>query len=158
MRMRRILAVLAVVFLVVGVMATASTAWGQGGGHEFEVTVHVNPDAEVIYDWGWTMNEELTTTDGEHLGWSQAACFNLSGDPEIIEEVVCTFGMRFPDGDITVGGALSIAEWFEGDTVVPVTGGTGMFRHITGEVAIIPADDFETSTLVFRVKRAGVRY
>ena len=54
--------------------------------------------------------------------------------------------------DITVNGALNINEWIEGETVVPVTGGTGAFHNISGEVAIIPAEDSSYSTLVFQVK------
>ena len=113
---------------------------------------------EVYYDWGWTLFEEITTTDGEHLGWSGGPCFNLSGDPEVFEHLVCDFGMAFPDGDITVNGAISLDEWSEGETVMAVTGGTGAFRHISGEVAIIPEADFSYSTLVFNVKNAGARY
>jgi len=159
MRIRRVLIVLvAVVCLLVGVMAAASAARGNNGGHQFEVLVIPNADTEVYYDWGWTLFEELTTTDGEHLGWSGGPCFNLSGDLEVLENFVCDFGMAFPDGDITVNGAISLAEWSEGETIMAVTGGTGAFRHISGEVAIIPAEDFSYSTLVFKVKNAGVRY
>ncbi len=159
MRMRRILTVLvAVVCLLVGVMAATSAARGSKSANRFDVKVFVNVDTEVYYDWGFTLFEELTTTEGEHLGWSEGVCFNLSGDPEIFEDLVCDFGMRFPDGDITVSGAINLNEFTEGDTVVPVTGGTGKFRHISGEVSIIPAEDLSYSTVVFRVKHARASY
>jgi hypothetical protein len=66
--------------------------------------------------------------------------------------------MRFPDGDITVNGALNINERIEGETVVSVTGRTGAFSNISGEVAIIPADDWSYSTLVFDVKHGKTSY
>ena len=159
MRMRRILMFSVAVCLFVGVMATASTARGSGGANEFEVKVIPNLDTEVYYDWGWTLYEELTTTEGEHLGWSGGPCFNLN--PELGDEstdFVCDFGMSFPDGDITVNGAIGIIDWIEGETVMAVTGGTGKFRHISGEVAIVPAEDFSYSTLIFRVKHAKASY
>ena len=156
MRMRRILTVLAVACLLLGVMASASAAKGNSDVNQWEVIVIANPETEVYYDWGWTLYEELTTTDGEHLGWSQGPCFNLN--PEIGENFVCNFGMRFPDGDITVNGAMSISEYVEGETVAPVTGGTGAFSNISGEVAIIPADDWSYSTLVFDVKHGKASY
>ena len=158
MRMRRILTVLAVVCLIVGVMATAGSARGRHNQNHWEVIVLPNPEAEVNYDWGWTLYEELTTTDGEHLGWSGGPCFNLNTNPQVFEDFVCTFGMRFPDGDITVNGALNFDEYVVGETLVSVTGGTGAFRNITGEVAIIPADDFSYSTLVFNVKQGKASY
>ncbi len=157
MRMRRILTVLVVVLLLVGVLASTGTARQRGWG-TFEVKVIPNVETEVIYDWGWTMLEELTSMDGEHLGHSGGVCFNLSGDPEVFEEFVCDFGMRFPHGDITVNGAINMNEWLEGDTVMPVTGGTGKFRHIRGQVSIIPAEDFSYSTLVFKVRGTWIRY
>ena len=159
MRMRRVLIVLvAVVCLLVGVMAATSAARGNNGGHQFEVLVIPNLDTEVYYDWGWTLFEEITTTDGEHLGWSGGPCFNLSGDPEVFEHFVCDFGMQFPDGSITVNGDINMDEYIAGDGVMAVTGGTGAFRHISGEVAIIPEADFSYSTLVYSVKNAGARY
>ena len=156
MRMRRILTVLAVACLLVGVMATTSAARGNNDVNRWEVLVLVNPETEVYYDWGFTLYEELTTLDGEHLGWSQGPCFIL--DPDIGENFVCDFGMRFPDGDITVNGALSISEYFEGETVVPVTGGTGAFRNVSGEVAIIPDESLNHSTLVFELKNGKASY
>lgn len=167
MRMRRILTFLVAVCLFVGAMATASIARGtdavayraSGGVTEFEVLVIPNLDAEVYYDWGWTLYEELTTTDGEPLGWSGGPCFNLNpGLGEESMDFVCDFGMRFPDGDITVNGAISLADYPEGETAMAVTGGTGKFRHISGEVAIIPEEDFSYSTLIFRVKHAKATY
>ncbi len=158
MRMRRILTVLAVACLLVGVMATTSTARGNSDVTRFEVIVLPNLDTEVYYDWGWTLYEELTTTDGEHLGWSGGPCFNLSGNPEVFEDLVCSFAMRLPDGDIIVNGAANMDEFAEGETVMAVTGGTGKFRNISGEVAIIPAEDFSYSTLVFNVKHAKASY
>lgn len=156
MRMRRILTVLAVACLFVGVMATTSAARGNNDVNRWEVIVLPNLDTEVYYDWGWTLYEELTTIDGEHLGWSQGPCFNLNTD--IGEDFVCNFGMRFPDGDITVNGAISISEYIAGEAVMPVTGGTGKFRNISGEVAIIPQEDLSYSTLVFQVKNAKASY
>lgn len=156
MRMRRILTVLTVACLLVGVMATTSAARGNNDVNRWEVLVIPNLETEVYYDWGWTLYEELTTLDGEHLGWSGGPCFNLN--PDIGEDFVCNLGMRFPDGDITVNGALNINEWIEGETVVSVTGGTGAFSNISGEVAIIPADDWSYSTLVFDVKHGKASY
>ena len=124
--------------------------------NRWEVLVLVNPDTEVYYDWGFTLYEELTTLDGEHLGFSQGPCFIL--DPDIGEKFVCNFGMRFPDGDITVNGALNINEYLAGETLVPVTGGTGAFRNVSGEVAIIPDESFTYSTLVFEVKNGKASY
>jgi hypothetical protein len=147
MRMRRILTFLVGVGLFVAITAAASSAQGSGGATEFEVIVLPNLDTEVYYDWGWTLYEELTTTDGEHLGWSGGPCFNLNpalGDES--EDFVCDLGMRFPDGDITVNGPIGLDD------------GTGKFRHISGEVAIIPAEDFSYSTLIFRVKHAKAGY
>ena len=66
--------------------------------------------------------------------------------------------MRFPDGSITVNGDINMGEYLEGDAVMAVTGGTGAFRHISGEVALIPEADFSYSTLIFKVKNAGARY
>ena len=156
MRMRRILTVLAVACLLVGVMATTSAARGNNDVNRWEVLVLVNPETEVYYDWGFTLYEELTTLDGEHLGWSQGPCFIV--DPDIGENFVCDFGMRFPGGDITVNGAISINEYLEGETVVPVTGGTGAFRNVSGEVAIIPDESLTYSTLVFQLKNGKARY
>ena len=158
MRTRRILTVVAVALLLVGAVAATGVAGERSDGNDFEVLVVANPDAEVYYDWGWTLYEELTTTDGEHLGWSGGPCFNLSPDPEVFENFVCDLGMHFPDGTITVNGALNIDEWAVGETVAAVTGGTGAFRDISGEVAIIPSEDFTYSTLVFRVKHAKASY
>jgi hypothetical protein len=156
MRMRRILTVLAAACLLVGLMATTSAAKGNNDVNRWEVLVLVNPETEVYYDWGFTLYEELTTLDGEHLGWSQGPCFIV--DPDVGEEFVCDFGMRFPDGDITVNGAISFGEFLEGETVVPVTGGTGAFRNISGEVAIVPQGDFSYSKLVFDVKKGKASY
>ena len=159
MRMRRIPTFLVAVCLFVGVLATTGAAKGSGGANEFEVIVIPNLETEVYYDWGWTLYEELTTTDGEHLGWSGGPCFNLNPDlGDESTDFVCDFGMHFPDGAITVNGAISLTDWIDGETVMAVTGGTGKFRHVTGEVAIIPEDDFSYSTLVFRVQRAKARY
>lgn len=159
MRMRRILTFLVAVCLFVAITAAASTAQGSGGVTEFEVIVIPNLDTEVYYDWGWTLYEELTTADGEHLGWSGGPCFNLNpGLGDEFEDFVCDLGMRFPDGDITVNGPIGLDDWVAGETVMAVTGGTGKFRHISGEVAIIPAEDFSYSTLIFRVKHAKAGY
>jgi hypothetical protein len=158
MRMRRVLTVLlAAVCLVVGVMVATSSA-RSGGVNRFEVKVIPNLDTEVYYDWGWTLLEEITTTDGEHLGWSGGPCFNLSGDPEVFENFVCDLGMQFPDGTITVNGAINMDEYLEGDTVMAVTGGTGKFRNVSGQVAIIPQEDFSYSTLIFKLKNSRARY
>ena len=159
MRMRRILTVFVAVCLLVGVMATAGAARGSDGVTGFEVNVIVNPDTEVYYDWGFTLYEELRTTDGEHLGWSAGPCFNTNPDLGAESaEYVCDFGMQFPDGKITVNGAINMTEFFAGDTVVAVTGGTGKFTHVSGEMAIIPAEDFSHSRLVFEVKHAKAGY
>lgn len=160
----RIVTVLTVVCLLLGVMAagvmatTDQTSRANGGVTRFEVIVVANPETEVYYEWGWTLYEELTTTSGEHLGWSAGPCFNLSPDPEVLEDLVCDFGMRFPDGTITVNGAINLTEWAAGETVMAVTGGTGKFAHVSGEVAIIPAEDFSQGRLVFHLRNAKARY
>ena len=157
MRMRRILTVLAVACLLVGVMATTSAARGNNDVNRWEVLVLVNPETEVYYDWGFTLYEELTTLDGEHLGFSQGPCFIV--DPDVGENFVCDFGMRFPDGDITVNGAISLNDYLvEGESVVPVTGGTGAFSNVSGVATIIPAEDLSYSTLVFELKHSKASY
>lgn len=160
----RIVTVLTVVCLLLGVMVagvmatTDEAARANGGVTRFEVIVVANPETEAYYDWGWTLYEEIRTTDGEHLGLGGGPCFNLSPDSEILEDAVCDLGMRFPDGTITVNGAINLTEWAAGETVMAVTGGTGKFAHVSGEVAIIPAEDFTYSRVIFYLRNAKARY
>jgi hypothetical protein len=159
MRMRRILTVVVVVLVMVGGMAATGVAGNSDGGvNRWEVIVIGNLETERYYDWGWTLNEEVETTDGEHLGWSGGPCMQLSPDPEALDRFYCDLGMRLPDGDIIFGGPIDLNEWFEGETVFAVNGGTGKFRNISGEVRIIPAEDFSHSRLIFRVKNAKASY
>lgn len=158
MRMRRILTVMVAVLMLVGALAATGAARGRDGMTRFEVNVIGNVDTEIYYDWGWTLNEHVETTDGEFLGWSGGPCMNLSPDPDVLDRYTCDLGMRLPDGDIIFGGPLDLNEWTAGETVFAVTGGTGKFRHISGEVRLIPAEDFSYSRLIFRVKGACARY
>lgn len=157
MRMRRVSIVALLILAMLSVMAAAGAA-RDGSTGRFEVLVFANPDTELYYDWGWTLNEEVTTTDGEHLGWSIGPCMNTSPDPDVTDRYWCDLGMRLPDGDIIFGGPIDIDEWLDGETVFAVQGGTGKFRDISGEVQLIPSEDLTHSRLIFRVRGARAGY
>lgn len=158
MRMRRILIVVLVLGVMVGAMATASAANNRGGVNQFELIVIPNAETEVYYDWGWTLNETVASTEGEVLGWSGGPCMTLSADPEAFDRFYCDLGMRLPDGDIVFGGPIDLNEWLAGDTVFAVTGGTNKFRNVSGEVRIIPEEDLSSARMIFHLKNSRASY
>jgi hypothetical protein len=156
MRMRRILTVVLVLCVLVGVMAATGAATKEGGVNRFELRVIPNAETELFYDWGWTLNEEIATIEGELIGWNGGPCMQLSPDPDATDRFWCDFGMQLPDGTIIFGGPVSLDDYMEGKIVFAVTGGTGKFRNIHGEVRLVPEEDLSYATLIFRVKGAKI--
>jgi hypothetical protein len=160
--MRRIFTVVLLTLLVAGLIATAGAAYGVGGnkgGGGFEIIAIPQPEHDVYYDWGWTFQDAIETTAGEPIdGWDGGQCVNLDADPEAIDKYTCNLVFHLPDGDITAAGPFDINEYSAGRSVFAVTGGTGAFRNIRGEVEVLPAADWSRARVVFRVMGAAAGY
>ena len=161
MGMRRIFTVALLTLMVAGLIATAGAAYGTGDsrGGGFEIIAIPQLHEDVYYDWGWTFQDAIETTDGEPIdGWDGGRCVNLDSDPEAIDRYMCELVFRLPDGDITAAGPFDVNEFGNGGSVFAVTGGTGAFRNIRGDVTVMPAADFSSSRVVFRVMGAAAGY
>lgn len=159
MGMRRIFTVVLLTLMVAGLIATAGAAYGTGEtrGGGFEIIAVPQLEHDVYYDWGWTFQDAFETTDGEPIGWGGGQCVNLDADPEAIDSM-CHLVIRLVDGDITAAGPIDMNEFGDGGSVFAVTGGTGEFRNIRGEMKVMPSADWSTSRVVFRVMGAGAGY
>ncbi len=161
MSVRRTFTVALLTLMVAGLIATAGAAYGTGEnrGGGFEIIAIPQVEHDVYYEWGWTFQDRMETTDGVPIdGWDGGQCVNLDADPEALDKYMCHLVFRLPEGDITAAGPIGFDEFAAGDTVFAVTGGTESFRNIRGEVAVIPAADFSSSRVVFRVMGAAAGY
>ena len=157
MQYRRLVVLIVLVMVAGVVVATASVATAREGGPGFEV-VAIPVQGDVPIDQGWVLQDRMETTDGEVLGWDGGSCISVDPDPLVDDRYMCELVMHFPDGDIVAVGSFSIPEFIEGDTVFAVTGGSGAFRFVQGDVQVIPEEDFSSSRVIFRVTGNTVRY
>lgn len=136
--------------------AAYGTGESRGGG--FEIIAVPQADQDVDYDWGWPFQHAFETTDGEPIGSGGGQCVNLDADPEATDKYTCDLVFRLPEGNITAAGPIAFDEFYAGQTVFAVAGGTGSFRNIRGEVAVFPSADASHSRAVFRVMGAAAGY
>lgn len=142
--------------LVAGVMLTASIATANDRGGGFEIVVF--PVGDVPIDQGWVFQDRMETLDGEYLGWDGGPCVSVDADPAVDDRYMCEMVFDFPDGDIVAMGAFSLTEYIEGDAVFAVVGGSRAFRNVRGEVLVIPAEDFSSAQVIFRIIGNTVQY
>lgn len=156
MHHRRLLVMTVLVGLVAALLLVAGAASARDGKSGFEIVVY--PQGDVLIDQGWAFQDLMESLDGEALGWDGGTCVSVDPDPAVDDMYMCEMVFDFPDGDVVAAGAFSITEYIEGDSVFAVTGGSGAFRYVRGEVLVIPTADFSSAQVIFRVTGNTVRY
>ncbi len=156
--MRRAVVVAVLLTLVAGILITAGVAVARDGRTGFEIDVFPVLEADIPIDQGWVLQDRMESLEGEVLGWDGGTCVSVDPDPLVADRYMCELVFHFPHGDIVAAGAFSIPEWLAGDTVFAVTGGSGAFRFVRGDVQVIPTPDLSSSRVVFRVTGNHVSY
>lgn len=153
----RLFAVLLTLTLL-GTSTLAGVASGasQGSG-TFTLVAIVDTEFEPI-DRGFTWTDRLETTDGVAVdGWDGGRCMSLVADTEVANRYMCEMVVQLPEGDIVTAGAFDLGAGE--DIVFAVTGGSGSFRNVRGEVEVKPVPDTDDRAFViFRLRGASVRY
>ena len=156
MRLRKTLLVVVLLAMVGGLLATTGIAFGGSERSEFAVVAVIQPEHDVLTERGWTFQDALETVHGDPIdGWDGGRCTNLDADDEATDKYMCELVFDLPRGTITAEGPFDINEWIGGESIFAVTGGTGAYRHIRGEVSVQPEPNLTYSLVVFRVTGAG---
>lgn len=160
---RRILAASAVTILGMAAVAGVSVASGDGdhgNGHGSSRTIvvieHATTDTvthpgagDAVGDLLTFRNQVFERTNATAVGVSNGFCIRTEFGPAV-STWECNFTTTLPGGSLTVEG-----QFFElpsADSTMAVTGGTGKFRHATGEMALHSLSATEFS-FTFRIKR-----
>ena len=165
---RRILAASALTILGMAAVAGVSVAsgggdhgHGHGNGHGSSRTIvvleHATTDTithpggagDAVGDLLTFRNEVFEHTNTTAVGVSNGFCIRTQFAPTA-STWECNFTTTLPGGSLTVEG-----QFFElpsADSTMAVTGGTGKFRHATGEMLLHAVSATEFS-FTFRIKR-----
>ena len=164
---RRVLAASAVAILGMATVAGVSVASGDGdhgnghgNGHGSSRTIvvieHATTDTvthpgagDAVGDLLTFRNQVFEHTNTTAVGVSNGFCIRTEFGPAV-STWECNFTTTLPGGTLTVEG-----QFFElpsADSTMAVTGGTGKFRHATGEMALHALSATEFS-FTFRIKR-----
>ncbi|MGH8568934.1 MAG: allene oxide cyclase barrel-like domain-containing protein, partial [Gammaproteobacteria bacterium] len=167
-----------VLLVVSGVQPTARADKGEGERSSFKIIVltgdHAGADTlglDTEIDESSTTNGvgdmDLFSDDlrykknGEVAGRNSGVCITTSSfgtnDPSPAHQGanLCTLGFTlFDRGKITVSGIVTNDDFSAGVIVLPVTGGTGEFRHAQGNLEVKFAPVFtDPATLTFRLRK-----
>jgi allene oxide cyclase len=164
---RRILAASAVTILGMATVAGVSVASGDGdhgnghgNGHGASRTIvvieHATSDTvthpgagDAVGDILTFRNQVFERTNTTAVGVSNGFCMRTEF-AAAVSTWECNFTTTLPGGTLTVEG-----QFFElpsADSTLAVTGGTGKFRHATGEMTLHSLSATEFS-FTFRIKR-----
>jgi hypothetical protein len=135
--MKRVIALAllaASVVLVIVVNASAGSG-NQHGGRTITVVEHATTDAVTNGTAGDDVGNILTfandvfnADDAQKVGTDQGSCVRLV----VGESWECSWTTFLPKGQITVQGPFSDT----GDSVLAITGGTGAYRNVRGEMEL----------------------
>ena len=129
------LALLAASVILVLVVNANAGAGDQHGGRTITVVEHADTDAVTngtagddvgnILTFG---NEVFNSADTQQVGTDQGSCVRIV----VGESWECSWTTFLPKGQITVQGPFSDT----GDSVLAITGGTGAYRNVRGEMEL----------------------
>ena len=146
------LVALALAVLMLGSFGMAGAA--ATGGHCDETSFTLKATgitAGEPIERGFTWTDRVSTLEGEEIGWDGGRCINLVADVKPPQETpqdkwMCEMVFHLPDGDITTATSVDFGALATGEVetiVFAVTGGTGDFRHVTGELEVVPVSETE---------------
>ena len=143
MRKRRLLIVLVAVVLIGAFVLTGVAIAGPRGSSTFTLILE-NSSFTGLARGDLVFTDRFWTEDGTPIeGWGGGSCVNLSPDPEAIDSYLCSAVYELPDGDLTFSFALDFTEMVGDDWEVDIaiTGGTGAFRNVRGELILTQNPD-----------------
>ena len=133
--MKRVLAIalLAASAILVLVVNASAGAGDHHGGRTITVVEHATTDAVTNGTAGDDVgniltfaNEVFNSADTQQVGTDQGSCVRIV----VGESWECSWTTFLPKGQITVQGPFSDT----GDSVLAITGGTGAYRNVRGEM------------------------
>ena len=127
------LALLAASVVLVIVVNASAGPGDHHGGHTITVVEHATTDAVTNGTAGDDVGNVLTfandvfnSADTKKVGTDQGSCIRMV----VGESWECSWTTFLPKGQITVQGPFSDT----GDSVLAITGGTGAYRNVRGEM------------------------
>jgi hypothetical protein len=146
------LAALALAVLLLGSFGMAgAAATGESCGDSSFTLMAKGITAGEPIERGFTWTDQVSTLDGEEIGWDGGRCINLVADVKPPKDTpqdkwMCEMVFHLLDGDITTAASADFAALAAGEVeslIFAVTGGTGDFRNASGELEVVPASDTE---------------
>jgi hypothetical protein len=138
---RVIAATLLVAAAVLVVTVNASAGKGKGKGHhaagktitvvehaDTDAVTNGDPNSDVVGNILTFGNEVFDAADKHKVGTDQGSCTRIV----VGSSWECTWTTFLPSGQITVEGPFSDT----GNTVLAITGGTGVYRNARGEMEL----------------------
>ncbi|HEX7248280.1 MAG TPA: hypothetical protein VF351_09300 [Actinomycetota bacterium] len=136
--MRKLMPLVATLLIAAVVVGTTSLVGGAGsGGESFTIVstslrfkdIDVGPAGESPGDYFLEKSALWNDAETERVGWDLVQCTLDFGTTAI-----CTVALRlFGRGQLTGTGAV---EFTSQSLLFPITGGTGDFRDVTGQVRV----------------------
>ena len=122
---------------VCGVTPPASAAEPAGQMHVVEhattdATAHIGPKPDNLGDILTFTNEVFDAADKTKVGADQGYCVRVA----VGKAFECTWTLSLADGQIVVAGPFLD----DGDSVLAVTGGTGKYADVRGEMGLHARD------------------
>ena len=143
--MRRVLPIVAIALITAVVVSSTSLIGGAaGGGGSF--TVVSRPQQSELVDVGASCDSPCDYFIEKAALWNEAETDRVGSDVvkctlDFGTMALCTAALRFAGrGQLTGTG---LVDFTSKSFSVPITGGTGDFRHVTGQVRVTPIKDGE---------------
>ena len=125
-----------------------SLAAGTGEDHSLVLRAHEDQSAEIdLGDKGLSLGDQLVFSDtlyrdDEKVGHDGATCTIVRlSDDKTTPTANCVGTLSLNRGQITVEGLVTFSENDTSPFTIAVTGGTGTYRSVGGEMEIQPAED-----------------